>query len=575
MSLDDNPFEYEAANNLSDDLILEYYVDDFNYSRFIQSKRNVFLFGERGSGKTMAFLYNSFAIQRKLVERNQEKEVRPSTLGVYIPCNTHLIHKPEYQLHEEHLAQVISEHYLVLAMTYYVADALCGIPNILADVDEPALYSELNFVLGGSLPEGTDPLNSIRMFIRRELLNTQRSLNRPEADAFHYNTFSFGSMFVPFLTTCSEKIPYLSDRHFLLMLDDAQELNSYQIRILNSWISHRDHSLFSFKIAIARVSSHTMKTASGGTLLEGHDYTRVDLEARLENRHSDFFKFAKELIEKRLHRAGVSTVPEDFFPLNNRMHEGLKAARTLVEQKAKADGKRGKALQDHVYKYGRVEYFRGRDPKSNRPPYSGFETLVFLSTGVVRNLLEPCFRMFDAARSELESAATGHKAAVERIEPRIQTKEILKLSEDKWDWLRDGIARDIEGCSTEEGGRVYKLLDALAILFRNRLMNHRSEPSALSFTISGQDSSVMSDLNRLVTILRKAQLLYVRSGPAKDRGRREPYYEPNRMLWPIRALDPHGQHARVSITAQALLTASATGRLDDDPRSSALFWEEE
>ena len=575
MNLDDNPFEYEAANNLSDDLIVEYYVDDFNYSRFIQSKRNVFLFGERGSGKTMAFLYNSFAIQRKLLESNLAKTL-PSTLGVYIPCNTHLIHKPEYQLHEEFLAQVISEHYLVLAMTYYVADALGGVPDLLADVDAPALYTELNFVLGGSLPEGSDPLSSVKMFVRRELLNTQRSLNKPEADAFHYSTFSFGSMFVPFLTTCSEKIPYLSDFHFLLMLDDAQELNSYQKRILNSWTSHRDHSLFSFKVAIAGASNHTMRTASGGTLLEGHDYTRVDLEARFENRHSDFFKFAKELIEKRLLRVGVSSAAEGFFPLNEGMHEDLKAARALVEGRAKAEGKKGKALQDHVYKYGRVEYFRRRDPKSNRPPYSGFETLAFLSTGVVRNLLEPCFWMFDAARSEREKGgATDRKFAITRIEPRIQTKEILRLSERKWDWLRDDIARDIEGCSTEEGGRVYKLLDALAILFRNRLLKHRSEPSALSFTISGQDPNVMRDLSRLIAILRRAQLLYVRSGPAKDHGRREPYYEPNRMLWPIRALDPHGQHARVSIPAQALLSASRTGRLDKDPTPSGSLWEDE
>ena len=575
MALDDNPFEYEAANNLSNERIVEYYVDDFNYSRFIQSKRNVFLFGERGSGKTMAFLYNSHAIQ-ELVQPIPSSSVA-ATLGIYVPCNTHLMHKPEYQLlDDEILAQVISEHYLVLAMTYYVADALGGIANVLENADIEDLYAELNYVLGDSLPRASNPLRSVTMFVRRELLETQRTLNRPEADAYHYSTFSFGSMFVPFLTACNEKIPYLANRHFLLMLDDAQELNDFQIRTLNSWVSYRDHSLFSFKVAVAGSDDYSLMTASGGTLLEGHDYTRVDLEARFKNRHSDFYKFARELVTKRLRRIGVEVSPERFFPVNDTMSKSLEDCRRLVEKEAIASGLEGKALGDHVYKYGRVRYFRDRGPRANRPPYSGFETLVFLSTGVVRNLLEPCFWMYDSSKSELESlGAAEEKLAIEAVAPPIQTKEILKLSERRWDWLEHGIARDIEGCSTDDGTKVHRLLDALAVLFRERLLSHRSEPSALSFTISGRDPKVMEELNGLIAILRKGQLLYLRSGPAKDRGRRELYYEPNRMLWPARALDPHGQHARVSISANELLSASKTGRLrDGDDASAPLLWEE-
>ena len=48
----ENPFQYEAANGLSNEEIAAYYIDDFNYSRFIQSKRNVFIVGERGSGSS-------------------------------------------------------------------------------------------------------------------------------------------------------------------------------------------------------------------------------------------------------------------------------------------------------------------------------------------------------------------------------------------------------------------------------------------------------------------------------------------------------------------------------------------
>ena len=75
MRLENNPFEYEAANNLTDEMIAEYYIDDFNYSRFIQSKRNIFLVGERGSGKTMALLYNRWRLQKLLAEKERGKPV--------------------------------------------------------------------------------------------------------------------------------------------------------------------------------------------------------------------------------------------------------------------------------------------------------------------------------------------------------------------------------------------------------------------------------------------------------------------------------------------------------------------
>ena len=64
-----NPFEYEAAVNFGDNELIEYFVEDHNYSRFIQSNRNIFLVGERGCGKSMTLLYNSFQKQIKKAEK--------------------------------------------------------------------------------------------------------------------------------------------------------------------------------------------------------------------------------------------------------------------------------------------------------------------------------------------------------------------------------------------------------------------------------------------------------------------------------------------------------------------------
>ena len=578
MKLDTNPFEYEAANNLKDEMIAAYYIDDFNYSRFIQSHRNIFLVGERGSGKTMALLFNRWRIQRLLA---QEVGHEPSltTIGVYIPCNTPLTHKTEYQLVDEFRGAVLSEHFLVLSMTYAFAETLSEIPNVLGGSDDESLRQEASFVLGADLREGVSFFQAVMQFIQRELLNTQRTMNKGDRAAFYDNTFSFASMFVPLAHLCSRSVPRLADTHFLLMLDDAHALNHHQVGVLNSWIAYRDHSLFSFKVAVAKVDSHSKLTSAGGSILEGHDYTEVDLEAPYQNRHSGFFQLARTLVARRLQKIGVTTSPDEFFPVNQEMKRDLQRSEELMRKAAQVkfgeSKDTAKAVNDFVYKYTRAHYFKNRSPKANRPPYSGFETLVFLSTGVIRNLLEPCFWMYDRAVSELDDVVKGTEPpAIQVIEPRIQTEVMLERSKRVWDWLQTGIANDIQGCSMEDGQRAFHLMDALAILFRERLERHSSEPCAVSFTISGQDESHFADLMRVIEILRKGQLLYLRSGPAKDHGQRETYYMPNKFLWPIRALDPHGQHARVSIPAGVLWKAANDGRIEqrrDDDRQMGLW----
>lgn len=567
MNLESNPFEYEAANNLTDEVIADYYIDDFNHSRFIQSKRNIFLLGERGSGKTMALLFNRWRLQKLLAERIDE-EPSLSKIGVYIPCNTPLTHKTEHELLEDNfLRSVLSEHFFVLSIAYGLAETLAEIPDVLECANESLLRSEVNFVLGAELPEKASFFEAVKQFIRRELLDTQRKINSGKRETFYENTFSFASVFVPILNMCANKIPRLKDSHFLLLLDDAHALNKHQVRALNSWIAYRDHSLFSFKVAVAKVDTQTKITSSGGSILEGHDYTEIDLEASLQNKNTDFYQLAERIIKQRLKNISVSSTPKEFFPVSTAMKKDMEASEKAVREEAisrfgEAE-KKSKKVTDYVYKYKRAHYFKNRSSRANRPPYSGFDTLVFLSTGVIRNLLEPCFWMFESVVSEASEMKKGRSSEIiSNIPSAIQTKVILERSKRKWEWVRNSIAQNIDDCSTEDGQRAFRLLNALAVHFRYRLQHHESEPCALSFTISKCEPDVMVNLKHLIEILQKAQLLYIRSGPSKDDGQIEPYYVPNKILWPVRGLDPHGQHARVSIQAAVLWKAAESGTID-------------
>ena len=494
----------------------------------------------------MALIFNSLEVQLHL-----HPGVVPDRVGVYVPCKTVLMQKKEQELYfDTQYASILSEHFLTMSVLFHLVNDLAKIPNVLDDCDLDAIRAELTFSLGFSLPGGHNLFDTLRQVINKESREVQLQLNDLKRDEPFPPTRSFGTSVLPLLDLL-RRIPRLSNVHFMLMLDDVHDLNDDQMRTVNSWIAYRDHSLFSIKIASARLDRLHFKTTTGGTILEGHDFVQIDLEQPYHNEESNFGKLAQKLIAKRLDEAQIQNTPEGFFPVDQTFEQELEECRSTVRARAQNLYPNGpeKTIGDYVYRFGRAEWFRQRSSHANLPAYSGFQTLVYLSTGVIRNLLEPCYWMFDDAVSQ------AGKDQVTVINTKLQRDRIIDRSKRIWERV-ENLDRVIEGCSRADAKKVAHLFDQLAILFRKRLELHESEPRAISFTISSMNTVQEQELLPLLDIARSAQLLYVRSGPAKERGKRERYYVPNRMLWPVRGLDPHGQHARVSIKAEHLLVAT-------------------
>ena len=118
-----NPFVYEQAHLIPDEMVARYYIDDHSHGRLLRSRRNIFLVGERGSGKTMELLYHTLPIQRLVAEQN-DAELELNYVGALIPANTPLIHRQEHELLDAFRASVASEHFLALAIVFHLAEAL-------------------------------------------------------------------------------------------------------------------------------------------------------------------------------------------------------------------------------------------------------------------------------------------------------------------------------------------------------------------------------------------------------------------------------------------------------------------
>lgn len=550
-----NPFEYEAANNLSEEDIINYYIEDYNYSRFIRSTKNIFLIGERGSGKTMTLLYNSFKIQYKSC-KNNGTQVDYEKIGVHIPCNTPLFHKKEYKLLDnEYQKFIICEHFLVLSILYAIADTMSVSKEVIeaTETHRKEFLDELTYTWDAVFNEkASNFYEAIKQYVNKETIDTQKHINQYDSDSFYTGALSFSSTILPFLNIL-RRVELLKNSHFMIMIDDAHDMNKYQIMTLNSWISFRDHSLFSFKVATAKIGRPLRVTSTEGIILEGHDFLTVDMEQELQNKESTFSKWAKEIVTKRLENVGISIDPMDFFPANKeqamQLEEYKEKARKVAESKY---GNDQKSISDYVYKYHRAMYFRERSEKANKPPYAGFETIVECSTGIIRNLLDPCYWMFDNVIKESPEK-------INCIPSAVQNDVISIRSQRLWDDLSDGLDTRIPNCSADQAKQIYSLFDKLMILFSQRLKADISEPRAIVFSISSLEEveeKQKNALRDLFEIAMKAQYMYMRKRSGKEKGSQVTLYVPNRMLFPARGLDVHGQFSHVSIKAGDLCNAA-------------------
>lgn len=547
-----NPFEYEAASSLDPERISSWFIDDHNYARYIKSRRNIIIDGDRGSGKSMILVF--YALENELV-RAKGDSVDPdySNVGIYVPSNNPLLQRSEHkQALEGAQRDIISERYLTFTILAAIGKALKSVEDCLDDVERETVLDELRYLMpADGLTGVASPSTYISRYVRDALRIDQEALAKGIGFDFSFDTSSFYIHILPLLEALRNTKPF-AHTHFSLLIDDAHMLEPYQQRIVNSWLGYRDHSLFSLKVAIAGFRNYDLKTTFGGNILEGHDYTAVNLYRPFQNLESEYGMFAVKVVERRLRQAGITAKVRDFFPPSPAFVRDLdnakKKAEALAVRRGIDPGDR-KAFNDFRYKFGRAIYFRERSPRANKPQYSGFETISHLSTGVIRSLLNLCYTMY-------ERQLSVSKKPPKLIPSDIQREIILEASDKQWEFVRGELDKSIAHCTPGDAAMIERLFRRLAEYFRQRLLHHESEPRVLVFSISAFDRVRDAELIRLLELAEEAQLLYVRSGTAKSGGGRENYYVLNRMLFPAYGLDVQGQHGRASLKAEDLLAAA-------------------
>jgi hypothetical protein len=507
-----NPFAVQTPEGVSAEDVVSLFVDVFTDFYHIPRPGHTFLHGPRGSGKSMMFRY---------LEPDCQSLVHDCTLrdlpfyGVYVPIkNTDLKITELSRLHNKHADFVLNEHMMT---TYIAVKLVSSMTKSRIDGPERQIGRELRefyydsfFSLlaragrseplpdvdkAAKLPDYVAAMKTALEQLYSEILGYLRRLSFAGDSPIPYSGGLTGYLdfFLP-LASRLRKLSFMPQRPIYLLVDDADNLNGTQTRILNSWVSSRTSADVSLKIS-TQLNYKTFRTINGQTIDAPHDFSEINISSIYTSSKHKYKERIREIVAKRLAKAGIDAAPEEFFPLNKEQEEKIKAIGEELRNKWTTEG-RGYRPSDDVVRYARPTYIaslKGTSKSAHSYSYSGFDQLVHISSGIVRYFLEAASQMF------------GEEAAVHRTEgvrciPHAVQNSVVREQADKFIFSEfDKILKDEEFNAPllERATKLRNLIFALGGLFHAILVSNASERRVFSLAFSDVPDQEIMDVFQL------------------------------------------------------------------------------
>lgn len=561
--LSHNPFVVETPEKLSPHEIVALFVVQHTPIETLKQRKHTFTWGSRGSGKSMMARYLEPRCQQ-FQPGGLETFFQSANpyLAVYCPCKEGHLNRSELRLLDRASSLIVSEH----ALNLLVADRLVSclseqFPKDFFQVADLAILARAAVRLFDRASIATslevaddqykcdiDPLLWLRAIVdaeSRKIAKFLQSLaSQQDRETYSGATSGYHDFLLPFLKLI-KNLPRLSTTSVYILLDDADRLTKDQQSIVNEWVANRDHAVVCLKISARRDHYRTMMTRSESLLEQPHDYSEVDVDELYTRSKSQYWEKVRLISERRLQLAKLPTTDiPTFLPPDTRetaLFEDIKRDTAREWEKVGKPGRQS----DYVHRYSVPRLFQRLRAAKKRKSYAGFDTLVDLSSGIVRDFLEPCYLMFDVLVSKGE-----RPGGIAFIPPSLQDDIIYRYSEefllDKFESLRQELPPD-------QWGHLEKLrclIESLGRLFFARLHDPTSRESRVfSFTVRGSLSPEARDVLR---IGRRHRYFQHRTYSTKDGGGREDWYILNRRLCPVYKLDPSGFEGRIQLTADLI-----------------------
>jgi hypothetical protein len=546
-----NPFSVQTPEDISAEDAYHLFVDVFTDFYQVPVIGHTFLNGPRGSGKSMMFRYMLPDCQKLKTTKEFNKL---DYFSIYIPIKKTTLNLTNLERLEDHAQFLLNEHLLVTYISITIF-------NYLYKVFETENESkEMNSEFGRFFREVFIPIikssgHSIDAYSNNEIDKSFKDVLKDcskictniytETNKYFRNLFLKGvspytgsiCLYLDFLHPLIIELKKISifpkSKPFFLLIDDADNLNLSQTKVLNTWVSFRTSSEISLKIS-TQLNYKSYRTISGQTIDSPHDYSEVNIATVYTSSKTKYYERLKKIVEKRIEIYNKKTISaEEYFPNNLQQESELKIIEDRIRASYVTDGK-GATPADDIKRYARPDYIKQLKEKRAGSTYSyaGFLQLVSISSGIIRYFLEPASLMYS------ETYASNYGKEIVSIPHQIQDHIIQDYS-DKYIFNEfENIFKEEEqskGQDLKDSDKLLNLLQGLGGMFHEILISSASERRVFSVALtSNPDQELLSILKLGV---RYGYIQESSIGNKQGTGRTKLYIL-SRLLAPHFKLDP-------------------------------------
>lgn len=259
----------------------------FQSLKTLKSEKPLIIEGGRGSGKTMLLRYLCHATQFSTQRKNVEDSVFEH-IGIYWKMDVSFASLMEARGADQELWKSAFENMAVLVLCREVLESLGNMTQARPDVGQIIDKLDLSELrdIDAEIPL---ELPLLKRYLRKKDNQFQVWVNNyKKLDTPLFYPMRFLEVLIENLVA---QIPLLKNSFFSIYIDEYENLNVSQKKIVNTWLK-QCHSPLVFNIAMKRQSFDVADTLGNEKIVAVHDYRKIDIESLL-NDH--FETFASEI----------------------------------------------------------------------------------------------------------------------------------------------------------------------------------------------------------------------------------------------------------------------------------------
>jgi hypothetical protein len=583
-----NPFLVYSPEEITPMEFKDSFVKEHTWINTLETPKDHFIYGSRGSGKSMLLTYLELAHQLCYFDNNltaffEKKDNK--YIGIMVHATLEGLNTDRYELlvknnlNQRSLIKDLCTTDLIMAVLRRILRTFIEIPVVSAYVDSISIdrvrgfctetvleldRKNIHSIQFENITKGTDGIAKLAgIFLEerdiiREYANDRFQL-KDTAYEGNYPTFTF-------LLNTIKRLKWLLDKQdfsIYILIDNGDDTKGIMQQCIDDLIAQREHRDICVKVAYKKGTFWNL-----GNIQWPHDYSQIDIDELYSTQHTVYYDRVKEIANKRLQNEAVHVNIEEYLPESTAERELLDSIKRKLEKdcsKEYEDGvKEGKINRENlskadfvtnrVSKYAQAELFR--QVRKTGKSYAGFNNIVHLSSGIVRQFLDICALMFN---EEVKKSSES----VKQISLQTQNVVIKTYA----DSFIDELERKFKGLEREENTEeakyyqgLYNLVETLGNYYKERLENPAlREPRVFTFTLKDRpaDKAVEKVLEIGVNENYFQSYWYSsKIGVGKYRG-----YAFNRRLCPRYSIDHTSFRGRIELTSSDIKDAIMQGKI--------------